>query len=125
MKFNIKKREGMRPGLGDKVIICPLVGEILFHDCHRINQVIEERARLILGKVLDVEDLERKPDLLYGFLSENLREYAVKLPKVCGRDWGEIIPVCKKCGAVPDNTSIIGYPEKITNVGKDGLKVVR
>ncbi len=125
MKLNIKNRSGIRAGIGDKSIPCPLVGEIMFHDCHRINQVIVERARLIRAKVLDAEDLEHKPDLLYGFLSENLREYAVKLPKVCGRDWGEIIPVCMKCGAVPDNTSIIGYPEKITNVGKDGLKVIR
>jgi hypothetical protein len=113
----------MRVGIGDKVVSCPLVGEILFHDCIRISQVIEERARLIRAKVLDAEDLECKPDLLYGFLSENLREYAEKLPKVCGKDWAEIAEVCKKCGATPDNTPIIGYPKKITNVNKDGLKV--
>jgi hypothetical protein len=123
MKLNIKNRSGVRAGIGDKIIPCPLVGEILFHDCHRVNQTIEERNKLRLAKVLDPEDMESE-SLVCGLLPEYLREYAVKMPQVSGKGWDKIAPICTGCLGTANNPTERNYnPEKITMVRKDGLKV--
>lgn len=116
------KIENARPGIGDKLVNCPLFGgDIYFEQCYRIGQTIDDVYKQVLLKVITPQQLHDAPACANGLIPEKLRVYAEKILEL-KKDWGECNRVCSACRTAPNNSPIIGSEPKSNYPGLQPIR---
>ena len=69
--------------------------------CIRCQMLGDIVAEMIMNKAITYEELERNPDCLYQYLSEDLTNYGEAISETSGKSWEEIRGTCNHCKPIP------------------------
>jgi hypothetical protein len=88
--------------------------------CIRCQMIGEILAELIMKGAITYEDLERDPNCLLQYLSEELTKYGEVVSELSGKDWESIRGICNRCNPLP--VKPVEVPKvpatKMTNIAK-------
>lgn len=77
------------------------LGTICGACCIRCQMLGDIVAEMIMKKAITYEELERDPDCLYQYLSEELTRYGEVVSEMSGKSWEEIRGTCNRCRPIP------------------------
>ena len=117
----------------DTFIRCPLFaheeagmhvpGMLCVNCCLRIQMVNEKKTELLLKGDISKEGLENDPNSFVIELTGLLRQYGEVVPKISTHNWSEIFEECAMCKAGQNESIVATEATKISQVGRDELRV--